>query len=168
MPNAYLEAARDEIAHAVEGLTAAQIAREVPGRWSIAQILEHLTLAFTLNAAYLQKALASGELRGRRPNLKARLIRMLMLDVDYFPRAEAPEPTRPSGTIPPEQMMDAIRTALTRLDATLTRVSERFGDSALVANHPYFMGLTVPQWRKFHWRHAVHHMRQVKDRRTLG
>ena len=37
-----------------------------------------------------------------------------------------------------------------------------FGDSVPVSNHPFFAGLTVRQWRKFHWRHAQHHMKQVR------
>jgi len=34
------------------------------------------------------------------------------------------------------------------------------GPNALLSAAP------VPQWRKFHWRHTVHHMKQVRDRRT--
>lgn len=86
------------------------------------------------------------------------------MDVGYFPRGSAPEMTRPRGSIPAAQSLDAIRDALARLDAALTRAEVRFGRGALVANHPYFAGLTAAQWRKFHWRHTVHHMRQVQRR----
>jgi hypothetical protein len=48
------------------------------------------------------------------------------------------------------------------MDTALTDTEARFGASALVANHPYFAGLTVAQWRKFHWRHTCHHMRQIR------
>ena len=37
----------------------------------------------------------------------------------------------------------------------------RFGDRTPLLNHPYFAGMSVRQWRKFHWRHTVHHMKQV-------
>jgi hypothetical protein len=164
MPNGHLAAAREAIERAVEGLSPETIAREIPNRWSIGDILEHLTLAFTVNAAVLGKALASGELRARAPTLTTTLIRMLVVDVGYFPRAKAPEMTRPTRSIPPERSVSALLEALSTLDATLRRVSERFGDDVRVANHPYFSGLTVPQWRKFHWRHTVHHMKQVRER----
>jgi hypothetical protein len=162
----YLAAARTEIDAALHGLTPQQLSRAgaAPGSWTIAQILEHLTLAFTVNTAAFEKALASGELRARRGVLKQRLGRVLVVDLGYFPRARAPEKTTPSGSIPIERSAAAIREALERLDATLTQVASRFGEDALVANHPYFAGMTVRQWRKFHWRHTVHHMRQVKAR----
>lgn len=166
MRNQHLAAAGTAIERSVAGLTPEVLAREVPGHWSIAEILEHLTLAFRANAAALEKALASGELRARRATLKAALIRTLVIDVGYFPRATAPKMTTPSRSIPPEQSISAILDALVTLDATIARTSERFGDSVLVVNHPYFMGLTVPQWCKFHWRHTVHHMKQVRKRRA--
>lgn len=162
--DAYLRQALDAIDTTVGPLDVRTIARRIEGRWSVAEILEHLTLAFTWNTGMIEKALASGEVRGRAPKIAQRLGRMLVVDLGYFPRVQAPERTRPHGSIPPERSLAAIRDALTALDAALARASARFGDAALVANHPYFEGLTVPQWRKFHWRHAVHHMRQVRAR----
>lgn len=162
--DAFLQSALDTIEEAAGRLDAHVLARPVAGRWSIGEILEHLTLAFTANAAGLEKALASGQLKARQPRFKQRLARILVVDVGYFPRVEAPEMTRPHSSIPPERTLAAIRDALTALDVTLTRVVARFGEAAVVSNHPYFAGLTVRQWRKFHWRHTVHHMRQVRAR----
>lgn len=159
-----LQTAHDEIRRAAGSLDAGVIARPVPGRWSIALILEHLTLAFRANAAAMEKMLASGEPRARRPRLAQRLGRILVVDLGYFPRVEAPEMTRPAGSIPAAQARTAIEEALAALDAALTRAAARFGEDTPVANHPYFAGLTVRQWRKFHWRHTVHHMRQVRER----
>lgn len=167
--DAYLRQAMDAIDRDAGPLDVRTIARPIDeGRWSVARILEHLTLAFRGNADAIGKALASGEVRGRAPTVAQRLGRMLVVDLGYFPRVEAPERTRPTGSIPPEQSVAAIREALTALDAALARASARFGDAALVANHPYFQGLTVPQWRKFHWRHTVHHMRQVRARAAVA
>jgi hypothetical protein len=162
----YLMAARQEIDAAVGALPLETIARRPPdpGRWSVAQILEHLTLAFTANTVAFEKALASGELRARRGVLKQRLGRAMVVDLGYFPRVRAPEMTTPSGSIPVERSVAAIRDALEKLDGVLSQVAARFGDDVLVANHPYFAGMTVRQWRKFHWRHTVHHMRQVRHR----
>jgi len=154
-------AAIDEAAGALD---VAAIARPVSGRWSIAEILEHLTLAFKANAVALEKPLVSGELRARKPDLKQRFFRTLVIRFGYFPRVEAPEVTRPSGTIPPERSLAALRDALTTLDAMLTRVAARFGEDVPVTNHPYFAGLTVRQWRAFHCRHTLHHMQQVRER----
>lgn len=165
----YLHKALDAIERTMAPLDVAAIARPIAGRWSIAQVLEHLTLAFGANADAIEKALGSGEVRGRSPGLAQRLGRRLVIDIGYFPRVQAPERTRPIGSVPPERSVAAIRDALVRLDLALARASAQFGDRALVANHPYFQGLTVPQWRKFHWRHTVHHMRAIaRDHNRSG
>jgi hypothetical protein len=162
--DARLQAALDEIELAAAPLDLEALLRQVPGKWSIAGIFEHLTLAFTANAGTLEKVLASGELRARTPGLSQRVARVLVNNLGYFPRVEAPERTRPVGTIAPERSVAELRDALTALDAALTRVAARFGENIPVANHPYLAGLTVNQWRTFHWRHTMHHMRQVRRR----
>ena len=162
--DSYLRAAWTEIHGATRGLRPDQLTKPAPlaGGWTIAQILEHLMLAFTGNTKAFEKALASGEARGRPPMLKERIGKLLVVDLGYFPKANAPEMTMPSGSVPPEQIVDAVRSALETLDGTLDRVAERFGTDTLVANHPYFGGMTARQWRKFHWRHAIHHSRQIR------
>ena len=160
--DAYLRAAREAIDAATGSLDPAILARPIDARWSIAEILEHLTLAFRGNAAALEKALVSGELRVRPASFTQRFFARVVIDLGYFPRVKAPEMTRPSRSIAPEQSVAAIRSALDALDATLTAVATRFGDSVPVSNHPYFAGLTVREWRKFHWRHTAHHMRQIR------
>ena len=161
--NAYLQSAREAIDETAGRLSVETLRCKVDGRWSIAEILEHLTLVFTGNGAALEKALASGELRARRPTLKQTFGRILVVDLGYFPRVEAPSMTRPNGTIPPEQVLSATRGSLESLDGTLARVADKFGVNVPVANHPYFAGLSVPQWQKFHWRHTGHHMKQVRE-----
>ncbi len=162
--DAYLQRARAEIEAATGHLTVEQIGREVPGKWSVAQILEHLTLTFRLNVSALEKALATGDTMARRPTLYQRLSRELVITVGYFPRAQAPVLVTPSGSIPPEEARAAIAAALAALDAALVRAAERFGERTPLLKHAFFAALTVPQWRKFHWRHTCHHMRQVRAR----
>ena len=163
--HAYSESTLREIESAVTGVSTHTLSLPgAGGKWSIAQTLEHLTLAFRANASAMEKALESGELRARTPQLKQVLGRVMVVDLGYFPRVNAPEMTVPSGSISPDESVSAVREALTRLDATLTRISHRFGDDVPVANHPYFAGMTVPQWRKFHWRHTRHHMKQIRER----
>ena len=162
--DAFLAKALGEIDRSAGHLEPGAIARPADGRWSIADIMEHLTLAFRLNRAALEKTLATGEPRARRPGLVQWIGRVIVINIGHFPRAEAPEKTWPQQSIAPERSVAALREALVALDGTLTRVSDRFGEHLMVANHPYFAGLTVGQWRKFHWRHTVHHMRQVRER----
>jgi hypothetical protein len=159
----YLQSALDAIESAAGALPSEVLVRPAGDKWSIAQILEHLTLAFAANASALEKALASGELRARKPGVRQVLGRILVIDAGYFPRVPAPERTRPTGTTS-ERSLHAVREALVRLDSALTAAAARFGQDVRIANHPYFAGLTVRQWRKFHWRHTCHHMSQVRRR----
>src|SRR5688500_8193299 len=101
--NHYLQRARNAIDDAAGRLDVGMLGRKPDARWSIAEILEHLTLAFTANAAALEKALASGELRVRTPTLQQTIGRILVVDAGYFPRVEAPSMTRPTGTIPTDR-----------------------------------------------------------------
>jgi hypothetical protein len=161
---AYLSRALEAVERAVAPLDAAAIRRTIGGRWSACDILEHLTLAFKANAATFEKALRYGTVKARPPSFRQRIAKVLVVDLGYFPRVEAPEATRPCGSVTPDGSLAAIRDALVALDATMARAVERFGANTRAANHPFFAGLTIAQWRKFHWRHTVHHMRQVRDR----
>ena len=158
----YLQRARDEIQEATRGLTPGQIGRPVAGKWSIAEILEHLTLAFQVNATGLEKALAARQTRTRRPKAAEWLAGTLVIDAGYFPRARAPAAAVPRGSIPPERSVATLLETLSVLDATLTRAAAAFGEDRPVLNHPYFAGLSVRRWRKFHWRHVRHHVRQLR------
>ncbi len=160
----HLQRARSAIEGATAHLTVELIGRAFPGKWSVAEILEHLTLTFTTNADALAKALASGEPRAARPTLLQFLGRVLVIDLGVFPRANAPAAVTPRGSIPPERAREAIAAALVRVDAALELAAARFGERTPLLRHAYFAGLTVRQWRRFHWRHTRHHMRQVRAR----
>jgi hypothetical protein len=117
--NSYLRSALDAIDREAGTLPIEVFLRPVEGKWSIAEILEHLALAFRANAAAIEKVLVSGELRTRQPRVRQTLGRVLVLDLGYFPRVHAPDVTRPSG-IAPERSLETIREALLRLDSALS------------------------------------------------
>ena len=162
--DADLAHARAAIRAATCDLTVERIAREVPGRWSIGEILEHLLLGFETNVAALEKALAAGATLASRPTFVQLLTRILVVDFGYFPRAQAPNSVQPRGSVGAEQVREAIDEALVRLDAVLDRAAERFGEGTPLLKHRYFAALTVRQWRRFHRRHTLHHLRQVRAR----
>jgi hypothetical protein len=168
---AYLARALDEIQRTVGGVPPAALAALAcrdARKWTACEILEHLSLAFTGTAAAIGKALSSGEPRARVPRLSQRVGRAMVVDVGYFPAVKAPELTTPRGTIPADQSVVAINAALRAMDEALTAAEQRFGRRTLLANHPYFAGLTAAQWRKFHWRHTRHHMKQIRARLREG
>jgi hypothetical protein len=158
----HFQRAVDAIQSTTGSLTVQSLNQRPPGKWSIAEILEHLTLAYTRNAAAMAKAVETGEPRAGRPALKQRLGRTLVVGLAYFPRARAPETSTPSGSIPADRVRESALAALTALDVAAAQADARFGDRMPLLNHPYFGGMSVRQWRKFHWRHTVHHMKQAR------
>lgn len=160
----HLRRALDAIDAAARGLTPEQIARPVPGRWSIAQILEHLALACSRGATAARRALAEGEPIVRRPRVRQVLARTLVVDLGYFPRARAPRGVVPSTDPDPERALAAARDALADIDGALTEAAARFGEDTPLFDHPYFAGMSAAQWRRFHWRHTLHHVRQIRQR----
>jgi len=131
----HLQLALEAIDRTTNSLSTDALNLRPPGKWSIAEILEHLTLSYRRGAAGFAKVAESGEPRATRPTFSQSLGRILIVDVAYFPKAKAPEPTTPTGSIPAESVRESARAALLALD----------------------------KWRKFHWRHTVHHMGQVKS-----
>ena len=65
------------------------------------------------------------------------------------------------GGLSGEEALALARRTLQELDAAAARCAERFGAGVRVANHPILGGFTVGQWRRFHWVHTRHHMRQI-------
>ncbi|HXE90141.1 MAG TPA: DinB family protein [Terriglobales bacterium] len=151
---------------ATRDLTADQLSRHAEGKWSAAQILEHLSITFGSTERVLAKCVESGQCRATAPTLYHRVAAFLLTDIGYFPSGRAaPEFTRPQG-IPPEKAMQQIRDNLAAMDAVLSRCEERFGLKVKIANHPVIGPLSVRQWRRFHLIHTRHHMKQIERLRS--
>jgi uncharacterized protein DUF1569 len=163
----YLQRTLNAIESATANMDLAQLAAHPEGKWSSAEILEHLLLTFSGTAKKLQRVFESGKPAGGRPTLRHRLAHLVLLDIGYFPSGrQAPEYARPRG-IPPEAVLPQIREELTRMDAVVTDCERRFGSQTRIADHPILGPFTVQQWRKFHWVHTRHHMKQIAALRAL-
>ncbi|MGH9557321.1 MAG: hypothetical protein ACRD2Y_16005, partial [Terriglobales bacterium] len=122
-----LQRALDAIDTATRGLSGAQFAVHPQGKWSAAEILEHLGIAFGSTARSLEKALDSGEPKISPPSLYQRGAALLVASIGYFPPGrQAPEFTRPKG-MEGETALRTIRENLVTMDAAITRCEQRFG-----------------------------------------
>jgi hypothetical protein len=161
----HLQRARRAIEAATRGLSTEAWQRAAAGQWNSAQILEHLGKAYGSTAYILDKCVSDGAPKGRRPSWRQWLFTTLIIDVGYFPTGvQAPAITRPEGLSGAEALTYALQ-SLEALDTAAARCDARFGRRARVANHPILGGFTVHQWRRFHWSHTRHHMRQIAQRR---
>ncbi|MBZ5630507.1 MAG: DUF1569 domain-containing protein [Acidobacteriia bacterium] len=163
----YLQRASDAIERETDGMSAAQLAWHRDGKWSTAQVLEHLSLAFSSTSKAMERAVQRGSANARPPTLREWLVTLIVVKVGYFPTGrQAPEWTRPRG-LEPEKVVENIRTSLSKMDAKIAEAQAKIGNG-IVAVHPIIGPLTANQWRKFHWEHTRHHMKQVRALRAAS
>ncbi len=156
-----LRRALDDIEASTSALDENQMCWHRPGKWSAAEILEHLTKAFTGTTYVMTRALDQGQSKARPDTFSQRFGAFVVVTLGYFPTGRAaPEPTRPSGAAPADAGR-AIREALVELDQVCARSADRFGERVKVSNHPILGAFTVRQWRRFHRIHTRHHMKQI-------
>lgn len=134
------------------------------GKWSCAQILEHLLLSFTGTTKGLMNVMDSGRPLGSTATLSDRMKALIVTKFGYLPTgAVASRQTSPKSGIEPNSLR-RLFDALVALDATLADVERRFGSSAKLLDHPVLGPLNGKQWRQFHRAHAMHHLKQVATR----
>ena len=162
--NSYLERLRQELEEATGSASATDLGRAPVGKWSPAQILEHLLLTYKSTNRGLEKCLEQGASLANRATLKDRMATMLVVNLGYIPRGrKAPERAMPQG-MSPDDVQQALVPALEKMAATLDDCERRFGVDAKIMDHPFLGPLTANQWRKFHWVHGRHHARQIRER----
>lgn len=166
--HADFDAARAAIDAATTGMTADQLLRHAPGKWSSAQVLEHLAKAYGSTAYILDKCVREHRTVATPPSPRQRFFTWVIVGVGYFPQGRpAPAVTVPEG-LEPLEALEAARTSLAALDAAAARGVEVFGLATRVANHPILGGFTIPQWRRFHRVHTRHHMKQIVALRSVA
>jgi len=52
------------------------------------------------------------------------------------------------------------------MDGALTECAARFGVLVKVLDHPVLGPFSIEQWRKFHFVHGRHHVKQIRRRRA--
>ena len=156
-----LQQALDAIEAATRGMSAEQLERHPEGKWPAAGILEHLSITFGGTARLMRKCLEGGKPLGSAPSLQQRLAALVVTGWGYFPTGRpAPEFSQPKG-LGGEAALQSIRDNLAAMDQALAECEQRFGTQVKIADHVVLGPLTIPQWRRFHWVHTRHHMRQI-------
>ena len=90
--DSYLERLQRELEDATGGAAAGGLAHAPAGKWSAAQILEHLLLTYKNTNRGLAKCLEQGAPLATRGTLKHRLAALLVVNLGYLPGGrKAPE-----------------------------------------------------------------------------
>ena len=164
--NSYLQQARELIEIATKGMSHDELAwHPAEGKWSTANILEHLMLAFSGTAKGLSRVLQAGAPQVRQQTWKDRGRVAVVVNAGYFPPGRpAPKGVVPQG-IGPDEAMRGIRSQLEAMEKVMQECERRLGSSGKVLDHPVLGPLNLRQWAKFHFVHTRHHMRQVQTLR---
>ena len=162
--NSYLERLRHELDDAVGKAGAGDLAKAPSGKWSAAQILEHLFLTYMHTNRGLEKCLEQGAPLATRATLRDRIATALVVKLGYLPEGrKAPERAVPRGMSSEEARL-AILPELQKMGSGLDDCERRFGVRTKILDHPILGPLTAEEWRKFHWVHGRHHARQIRER----
>jgi hypothetical protein len=158
----YLTRLHEALLSATGGLTQEALCSHPEGKWSTAEVLEHLYLTYQHTGKGFVRCLEAGKPLATSPTLRQRLSTMLVVELGYFPQGRSsPERVRPRGT-PAETVLSGIGRELESMDQLIGQAETRFGTRACLLDHPILGPLTGRQWRRFHWIHARHHLKQIE------
>jgi hypothetical protein len=158
-----LEALEPMILEPVAGLKDGQWHEAPPGRWSIAQILQHLAMGVDTVVQRLEERKDRTDL-ARRATAGQQLLRHLLLGVGKIPPGrKSPAATRPDDEPDPKLAMAQYRMAVARLAALADTVPPE-QQARLFVKHPYVGDLNLPEWIRFFYVHNRHHAHQIAVR----
>lgn len=163
--NQHLQRCQAIISDVTNGAGDESRTRRDPAKWSVAEIVEHLTRAYSGTAKGFERCLEKGAPQASRVSLKNHIRQFTLLTLGYFPEGRtAPKHIVPTGELDLQALLAAVARDLARLDDAATKVRGAFGRSK-VLDHPIIGALTVDQWLKFHEVHTEHHAKQIRARR---
>jgi hypothetical protein len=134
------------------------------GKWTPAQIVEHLALGLTLSADTFQTRRNHAPM-SRRPRTPAEQVaRFFIFGLRWFPPGrKAPERATPAVQISRASAEAHFLSGLEAWDQ-VDRALLPARRSDLFVKHPRMGDLTIEEWMRFHLIHARHHARQIRQR----
>jgi DinB superfamily len=159
--DAYLQRLREAIASATRDMSLEDLRRHPEGKWSTAEVLEHLYLTYTGTTKAFERCLQAGEPQARMPMLMDRVRVFVVNGLGHLPEGrKSPKHALPRG-MAVEEVVREIGPRISAMDDQIAQCEARFGKRTRVLDHPILGPLTGRQWRKFHWIHGRHHLKQI-------
>ncbi len=156
-----LEQLRRALASAVQGMSSEELTRHLAGKWSAAEVLEHLCRTYSSTVKVFERCVQANKPLATSPTLKQRIAAAVTLGAGAMPgKRQAPPYTVPQG-MPPEKVLPELEKQMAAMDAIIAQCEDRFGKRVKLADHRFLGPLTGAQWRKFHCVHGRHHRKQI-------
>jgi hypothetical protein len=166
--DSYLRRLQEAITSATRGMSSEDLQRHPEGKWSTAEILEHLYLTYTGTVKGFERCLHEGKPLARAPEFRDRMRTLVVTGLGHLPQGrKAPERAQPRG-LQADEVMREIGPRISAMDDLITQCEARFGKRTRVLDHPILGPLTARQWRKFHWVHGRHHLKQIRKLQQPG
>jgi hypothetical protein len=161
--DAYLQRLQQAIQSATQGMTGEDLRRHREGKWCTGEILEHLYLTYTGTTKAFERCLQAGQPQVRPRVLRDRARTIVVLGLGHMPKGrQSPKHAVPRG-MAPEQVAREIGPRISAMAEVIAQCESRFGKRNRLLDHPVLGPLTGRQWRKFHWVHGRHHVKQIQD-----
>jgi hypothetical protein len=161
-----LEILQKALQTATEGMSEEQLLWRHAGKWSGAEVLEHLYLTYTGSIKGFERLLGAGKPQATRASMKHRVQVFVVFRFNYLPDGrKAPPQTVPKGWAA-EKIRTEIQEKIAAMDRIIDECERRFGSRKLL-DHPVLGPMTAKQWRRFHLIHGRHHAKQIAQRRQL-
>ena len=134
------------------------------GKWTPAQIVEHLALGLNASAQKFQERRNHAPME-RRPRTPAeKIARFCVFWLRWFPPGRrAPERTIPALEMPRVVAEPHFLAGVAEWGRLERELLPRRG-ADLFVKHPRLGDLTLEEWMRFHLIHARHHARQIRAR----
>jgi hypothetical protein len=163
----YLQRLQDAIGAVTADMSPEMLGRRPqPDNWSAAEILEHLYLTYTGTTKGFENCIAAGKPLARVRTMSDRLRTALVVGIGYLPEGrQSPKNAMPRG-IACDRVLAAFGEKIVEMDAAISEAENRFGSRAPLIDHPILGPLRACQWRKFHWVHGRHHLKQLQRLRA--
>jgi hypothetical protein len=138
--------------------------RAPSGKWTAAQIVQHLALSLEASGRSFEERRAKPPMRRRPRTALERLGYLLVLQIGWVPSGrQAPTPTRPAEWPDARAVERQLREGVARFLSLERELLPARRDDLFVRN-PALGDLTLPEWLRFHVRHCAHHAWQIRTR----
>ena len=153
---------------ATEGMDGEDLSRHPEGKWSAAQVLEHLYLTYAGTLKGMTRCLDGGKPLATSPSLIQRVKALAVVEFGYFPEGrKSPALAEPRG-MKAEEVKREVSRLLAAMDEAIRKCESKFGKGTRLLDHPVIGPLNARGWRRFHLVHGLHHSKQIERLRSMA
>jgi len=162
----YLDSQRKDLRAAVDQVPA-ELRNQSPGadRWSVAQVLDHLTMIDNRVAAGVRKWIAEGQASGLAAETSTSSVLNSipsLLITDRSRKFNAPEEIRPGSDVDAETAWTQLEQARENLRAAFL-AGDGLALEKVLSPHPVLGPINIYQWVLFSGSHEARHTLQVRE-----